>query len=90
MLLREAALVLTQGNGGGSYITCVEFALKPSRGVASPSRSAYRGESDDLDEGSGFSFLNQRDILSDLKDAADPQPRCWLNDGVPTNGGSRP
>ena len=27
MLLRETALVLTQGNGGGSYITCVEFAF---------------------------------------------------------------
>ena len=27
MLLPEAASVMTQGNGGGSYITCVEFAF---------------------------------------------------------------
>ena len=27
MLLREAALVLTQGNGGGPYMTCVEFTF---------------------------------------------------------------
>jgi hypothetical protein len=33
MLLREAALVLTQGNGGSSYITCVYLrfsSLPPS------------------------------------------------------------